>query len=162
MRFTLAVAVTVVLASVVIRSSTVDEATQLPGQEPFVCPVTQAGKPGGLRAIGNGNYGNDTLSTILWPGGTVRPGTGGPGFVLEDGALRMKFPWWRLRPGTLRIEGRRLDADAPPLRAHVPCCYGDTGFQATALIFPTPGCWEVTGRVGEGSLTFVTRVLSPR
>ncbi|PYV41517.1 MAG: hypothetical protein DMG06_16860 [Acidobacteria bacterium] len=29
---------------------------------------------------------------------------------------------------------------------------------ATALIFPTPGCWEVTGRVGQGSLTFVTQV----
>jgi len=27
------------------------------------------------------------------------------------------------------------------------------------LIFPTTGCWEVTGRVGESSLTFVTEVL---
>jgi hypothetical protein len=36
---------------------------------------------------------------------------------------------------------------------------GDIGFQATALIFPTPGCWEVTGHVGSTTLTFVTRVV---
>ena len=32
-------------------------------------------------------------------------------------------------------------------------------FKPTALIFPTEGCWEVTGKVGETSLTFVTRVV---
>jgi hypothetical protein len=32
------------------------------------------------------------------------------------------------------------------------------GFHATALIFPTAGCWEVTGRVGDASLTFVVEV----
>jgi hypothetical protein len=37
--------------------------------------------------------------------------------------------------------------------------YGDIGFQPSYLIFSTPGCWEVTGRVGEASLTFVTRVV---
>jgi len=47
----------------------------------------------------------------------------------------------------------------PPLRARIPDGYGDTGFQATALIFPTEGCWEVTGKVGEASRTFVTRVV---
>jgi hypothetical protein len=33
------------------------------------------------------------------------------------------------------------------------------GFQATALIFPTQGCWEVAGQVGESTLIFVTRVV---
>jgi len=41
----------------------------------------------------------------------------------------------------------------------VPCCYGDAGFQASGVIFPTEGCWQVTGRVGTASLTFVTVVL---
>jgi hypothetical protein len=27
------------------------------------------------------------------------------------------------------------------------------------LVFPTPGCWEVTGRVGTTRLTFVTQVM---
>jgi hypothetical protein len=48
---------------------------------------------------------------------------------------------------------------APPLRSHIPAGYGDIGFQATGIIFPTPGCWEVTGRVGNASLTFITKVV---
>jgi hypothetical protein len=71
----------------------------------------------------------------------------------------MKFLWWRGVRGKLTIQGQRLDAPAPPLRADIPGGYGDTGFQATGLIFPTEGCWEVTGKVGESSLTFVTRVV---
>jgi hypothetical protein len=71
----------------------------------------------------------------------------------------MKFPWVRGVRGKLTIQGKRLDAPAPPLRAHIPDGYGDTGFQATGIIFPTEGCWEVTGKVGDSSLTFVTRVV---
>ena len=78
---------------------------------------------------------------------------------MEDGSLSMKFPWRRGLKGKLRIEGRRLDGSAPPLRARIPVGYADTGFQATALIFPTEGCWEVTGRVGKANLTFVTLVV---
>jgi hypothetical protein len=71
----------------------------------------------------------------------------------------MKFPWWRGVQGRLIIEGRRLDADAPALRAHIPNGYGASGFQATGLIFPTPGCWEVTGHAGEATLSFVVSVV---
>ena len=71
----------------------------------------------------------------------------------------MKFPWWRGLRGRLVIEGRRLDAGAPPLRAHIPAGYGASGFQATGVIFPTPGCWEVTGHLGDTSLSFVVNVV---
>jgi len=74
-------------------------------------------------------------------------------------SIDAKFGWWRKVRGRLEIEGR-VDAPAPPLRAHIPDGYGDRGFQATGLIFPTTGCWEVTGRVGNASLTFVTLVLA--
>jgi len=90
---------------------------------------------------------------------------GGPGFVTRDGALGMKFGWTRGARGRLKISGHRLDGEAPSLRSNVPCCYGEngeTGFQATYLIFPTPGCWEVTGQVGDhqdAKLTFVTKVV---
>jgi len=122
-----------------------------PATGSFVCPVTPP-PPGGKR------YGNDVLQTGLYPEGKVVFRPGGPGWVLSDGALSMKFWWWRLRKGDLTFVGKRLDAPGPPLRADVPCCYSETGFQAVGLIFPTPGCWEVTGRVGGGSLTFVTLV----
>jgi hypothetical protein len=97
----------------------------------------------------------------LWPEGTIVFRPGGPGSVEPDGSLAMKFGWTRgedLR-GKLKIHGRRLDAPAPPLRADIPDGYGDTGFQATALIFPTEGCWEVTGEVADTRVTFVTRVV---
>ena len=32
-------------------------------------------------------------------------------------------------------------------------------FQGSMLIFPTTGCWEITGHAGNASLTFVTEVL---
>ncbi len=106
-----------------------------------------------------GNHGNEALSTGLYPEGKVIFRPGGAGETLDDGALSMKFGWWRLVPGQLTIGGRRLDGPAPPLWARVPSGYGGIGFQATALIFPTPGCWEVTGRIGDKALTFVTEVV---
>jgi hypothetical protein len=36
----------------------------------------------------------------------------------------------------------------PPLRATIPDGYGETGFQATGLSFPTEGRWEIVARVG--------------
>src|SRR2546425_308205 len=79
----------------------------------------------------------------------------------ERREIGMKFPWYRVAEGRLVVEGRRLDAPAPPLRARVPDGYGPTGFQATGLVFPTPGCWKVTGKVGGEELRFVLRVLPP-
>jgi len=84
---------------------------------------------------------------------------GGAGFITPDGSLGMKFGWTRGVGGKLRIEGRRLDAPASALRSDIPNGYGEIGFQATSLVFSTPGCWAVTGRVGDASLTFVTKVV---
>ena len=106
------------------------------------------------------SYGNHQISVWLgWPEGTVVFKPGGSGFLTRNGALGMKFGWRRGVSGQLTIEGRRLDATAPPVRAEVPSGYGARGFQATYVIFPTPGCWEMTGRVGDASVTFVTRVV---
>jgi hypothetical protein len=71
----------------------------------------------------------------------------------------MKFGWWRVASGRLHITGQRLDGPAPPARAHVPDGYGDTGFQASGVDFPTEGCWEVTGTLPTTSLSFVTFVI---
>jgi hypothetical protein len=99
-------------------------------------------------------HGGDGLWTSLW-----RDTPNEPDEVLEDGSLSMKFPWWRGVKGKLTIEGRRLDGPSPPLRSRIPDGYGDTGFQPTGLIFPTGGCWEIVGRVGDASLKFVILVI---
>ena len=106
----------------------------------------------GNRQVSVGPFG-------LWPDGTVVFQPGGAGFITRDGSLGMKFGWQRGVRGQLRVEGRRLDAPATPLRAEVPNGYGDLGFQATSLIFSMPGCWEVTGHVSDASVTFVTNVV---
>lgn len=117
------------------------------------CPVTIVGNGSG------GTYGNDVLDVVLAsPDGKIVFEPGGPGYVMKDGALSWKFGWGRKRPGRLTITGRRLDGDAPPMRASIPEGYGDIGLQVTALVFPMPGCWEVTGHLGSGSLTFVILV----
>jgi hypothetical protein len=121
------------------------------------CPVTSpnGNTPPGERASPL-HHGNGALWTVLWPGGDV---------LIEQGAsaagapLAMKFTWWRGVEGELSIEGRRLDAPAPVLQADVPEGYGQTGFQASGIIFPSEGCWEITGNVADTQLTFVVRVV---
>ena len=130
----------------------------LPGS-PTDCPVTL---PNGANPPGQASpfsHGNGRLWVVLWwPRGVVHADEDD---VQADGSLAIKFPWTRGVAGRLTISGRRLDAAVPPVRAWIPDGYGRRGFQSTAVIFPTAGCWEVTGRVGGVSLTVVTKVVGP-
>jgi hypothetical protein len=72
--------------------------------------------------------------------------------------LLTKFPWWRDVAGTLAVTARRLDGPSTGFRSEVPGGYGPTGFVPSDLIWPAPGCWQVTGTVAGRSLTFVTWV----
>jgi hypothetical protein len=86
---------------------------------------------------------------------------GGPGFVDYDGALGIKFPFVRLIPGRLYVGGRRLNGEAGPARAYIydyPYDHGYNGFQPVSLVFPTPGCWEISAGVSGRRLTFVLSV----
>jgi hypothetical protein len=133
------------------------------------CPVTKpnvfqppAGGRPELLAGWTASYGNDHL----WVGGLGTDGViAAQPYPTDDGdsALGWKFGWWRETPGRLTITGRRLDAPAPPLRGEAPDGYGEYGFQASGVRFPTEGCWEVTGSTGAHPLTFVVMVsrLSP-
>jgi hypothetical protein len=128
-------------------------ATVAPSRAGFDCPVTRSNDPSGV-------YRNGVLEVYgLRPNGTVEFKPGGAGFIMRDGALAMKFGWQRLVTGKLMISGQRFDGDAPPLRARIPSGYGEIGFQSTSIVFPTPGCWQVTGQLGSASLMFVTRVV---
>jgi hypothetical protein len=124
------------------------------------CPVTIAngnGPPGERR--NSLDHGNGALWTVLPPGGIDRGGTPEP-----DGSTSQKYPWWTVgTEGDLTIQGRRVDASAPPLRARINSGVPDTpfatvpggSFWSSGIYFPTEGCWQVTGRVGRASLTFV-------
>ncbi len=130
------------------------------GSARFECPVTipnGATPPGEKQS--DGHHGNGgTIWTGFWPEGRVIFSRSDPGAISYDGVMSMKWWWWRGIPGELRIEGQRLDG-AGILEALIPDGYGETGFQVAALIFSSAGCWEVTGRVGSESLTFVMEVV---
>ncbi len=74
------------------------------------------------------------------------------------GSKGVKVLWYRSVAGKLSIQGRRLDGSAPPLQVDIPEGYGSTGIQASGIVFPTEGCWEVIGRVAGQELVFVVNV----
>jgi hypothetical protein len=109
---------------------------QLP-QTTVECAVTS---PNGIAAGRDqpdpGSYGNAQVSVGpfgLWRDGTLVFRPGGAGFISRDGSLGMKFGRRRGVSGQLKIEGRRVDAFAPPLRSEVPHGYGDQGFQLISV-----------------------------
>jgi hypothetical protein len=114
---------------------------------PAECPVTDA-----LNGVGNDELVAFSLGKVVF-----KPG--GSGFVDHDGALGIKWGFERLKPGRLFVGGRRLDAAAGPARAYI-YDYGESGFQPIYLVFPTPGCWEISAGVGAAAspLTFVVLV----
>lgn len=128
------------------------------------CPVTRPSRfdppPGVEHEVLFGadfSYGNGQLWVGgLWPTGII---AAEPYLVEPDGSIGIKLGWYRVASGELTITGRRTDGPAPPAWADVPSGYGDSGFQASGVHFPTEGCWEITGTVGSASLTFVTFII---
>jgi hypothetical protein len=111
---------------------------------------------GGALSPGTSVYGNGKLfvdlnmnGVLVVPSDMVRP----------DGTIWWKFPWWRLIRGDLTVTGHRLDAPSTPLVPYVPAGYGDIGFQASGVYFPSEGCWQITGTVARSSVTFVALVI---
>lgn len=116
-------------------------------------------RPEGARPSGDLALGNGHIWTDLWPNGVIVFRKGGAGIVAPDGSLQMKFLWFLSGDEPLKITGRRLDAPAPALRVGMSSQPPASGFQPSALSFPTTGCWEITAKAGGSTLTFVTSVV---
>jgi hypothetical protein len=116
------------------------------------CPVTKG-------AGADERYGNGLLSTRVASIGTL---------IVQreaDGTLFTKLGWLPHKGlrGTLTVTGERLDA---PGRMRVLGVYwgyassgpGAHGSWASAVEFPSEGCWRISGRVRDVTLTYVVRV----
>jgi hypothetical protein len=126
-------------------------------------PTKENARGPGHPGIESSHYGNRALATSVPSDGTVtaRPHQPGHPTVHRDGSIRTKFPWWIARRSEhprLRITGRRLDAPGDPLRARV-YRSGSRWFHPSLVIFPSTGCWRVTGHTPGGYLSFVVRVV---
>jgi len=77
------------------------------------------------------------------------------------GEPALKVLWYSEVPGELRVTGRRRDSEGAVLSAEVPAGYEHVGYQPSSIVVPEPGCWEITGSVGERTLRIVADVLSP-
>lgn len=133
--------------------------TQSPAQ-PFVPPAPYPSKP----TFGGFWYGTENLWTALRPDGTWE------GLPHNEGGYTQKLVWWRKGyVGTaepepaIKVTGRRLDAEAPPLLASSGSNAYSVDFGGWAMMVgvdvPTLGCWELTGKYGDETLSFVVQVL---
>jgi len=139
-----------------------DTTGSVPSGDTSCTPTNPNGETPPGEAPSDYYLGNGEIYTTLWPDGVVIFEPGGPGEIREDGSLVMKWPFFRGEGvvGELSVEGRSLHRPGLRASAEIPDGYGTTGFQACALVFPEPGCWEITARAGEATLRFVTRVES--
>jgi hypothetical protein len=106
-------------------------------------------------------FGTNKLWTRLLADGTWK---GLPRW--SDGTFRQKLLWWHEgydwhhepRP-RLKVTGKRLDAQAPPLQSRVSNGWGeddpDHPFITNGINLPALGCWRVTGRYEDAELSFV-------
>lgn len=135
------------------------------------CPVTvpRGGKPPrGLGAPppypGFGTsprwHANGFLWTALPLDGVYAPGRQ---WVEPDGSVGAKLYWFADGvDGEFTLKGQRIDAVSPPLvvdrvnRGWTPT--RGSGTWATPVTFPSAGCWKLTARVKDISLSFVLRV----
>ncbi len=72
----------------------------------------------------------------------------------------VNFDWKKEYPPELKVTGRRLDGDAPPLLTLPPtnAFPGPAAAMLVGIYVPTPGCWEITGDYKGQKLSFVAWV----
>jgi len=114
------------------------------------CPVSEAG-----------TYSNGLLSTTVPPGGVLSTRK-------EADGLSQKLGWLPHRrfPDSLAVRGERLDAPSPPMKVlgvnwgYASSGPGAKGSWASAVKFPSEGCWRISGRVQDISLSYVVKVVA--
>jgi hypothetical protein len=133
---------------------------------PASCPVTLAPAvpftPPGEHKLDNSFWlGTEKLWTSLRNSGTVwgwRPrGPGEPDLTAKIFWGSVDFDYRRKEDYDLKVTGRRLDGDAPPLVVDkvTNALFVPNAAMLSGVYIPTPGCWEITGDYKGEKLSFV-------
>lgn len=143
---------------------------------PASCPVTVSPAepfipPAPYEHSGNGKsflLGTEKLWTALLKSGVVwgwAPRE--PGHEHEVQPLTAKIFWGSVDfnyrkeyPPKIKVTGKRLDGDAPPLLTLTPtnAFPGPTAAMLVGVYVPTSGCWEITGDYKGQKVSFVVWV----
>jgi hypothetical protein len=108
-------------------------------------------------------HGNGFLWTSVPLDGTFVPR---PEQTQPDGSVLTKLYWFAAGVhGDLTLRGERLDATSPPLVVHrvnrgTMAGFRGSGTWATPVTFPSEGCWRLTARVRDISLSYVVEVVA--
>lgn len=152
-------------ASSLTQTAQTEVAASMP---PADCPVTTAGN---VSFKAPEQYSSDApWEGIFWFGSEelwTALHTDGVWWGLPNNpdGYTQKIMWWSKlfnvkheQQPALIVTGRRLDAEAPPLKFYgaTNASAGDIGdAMLTGVDFPTLGCWEVRGEYKKSELTFV-------
>jgi hypothetical protein len=136
---------------------------------PASCPVTRPPAipftPSGEHEMGPDDrsfwIGTDKLWTSLLKSGEVwgwgpRP-AGSPNLTAKVFWGSVDFDYHRKEDYDLKVTGRRLDGDAPPLVVDrvTNALFVPHAAMLTGVYMPAPGCWEITGDYKGEKLSFV-------
>lgn len=165
---------TLVISVVCLTAMAQQNSSRQPVVPPSSCPVTvPTGNPFAPPSpyeLGEKSFwlGTEKLWTALRKSGEVwHWAPHKPGHEQEVQPLTVKtfwgsvdFDWKKEYPPGLRVTGRRLDGNAPPLLT-LPATNAFPGPAAAMLVgvyVPTPGCWEITGEYKGQKLSYVVWV----
>jgi hypothetical protein len=126
-----------------------------PSDHPFVPPPPYRPSPGFAFW-----FGTDTLWTTLMGDGISGQGEKSFWFSQEWSHYRSWIPDEIAKK--LTITARRLDAPTPPPEISAGPTFNQDwkAFMLGGISFPTPGCWEITGRYEDAEVQFVVWVIS--
>jgi len=147
-------------------------------QRPASCPVTTPPavtfKPPPGYELGNRSFwiGTEKLFTAIRTSGEVWGwGPRAPGHENDVQPLTAKTFWASVNfnyrneyPPNIKVTGKRLDGDAPPLLTMRPtnAFPGPTAAMLVGVYVPTPGCWEITAEYRGEKLSYIVWVRPAR
>jgi hypothetical protein len=125
----------------------------------LTCPVTVANgsTPPGLQPLSQ-YHGNGALWALLPGSGVYRER------AESDGTIFEKILWFAAGiDGGIAVVAQRLDASAASLRTQAvlgsPAGFRGSGAWADRVWFSSAGCWKLTGRIRDVSLSYVVEVI---
>jgi hypothetical protein len=156
-----------VFVSLVAITATAQQRSVAPPTCPVTVPSAEQFAPPGPYEKDEGSFwlGTEKLWTVLQKSGQVWdwvPHAAGKEHEVQPLTAKIfwgsvDFKWDKEWRPALRVTGRRLDGNAPPLLT-LPTTNafpGPAAAMLTGVYIPTPGCWEITGDYKGQKLSFV-------